>query len=279
MNFNGYVREAAAKTFAGFKSPEVIPYLLLRVTDYVPNIQSIAQEIVTEKLGVFHPIEWIKHSDLIMRISKNEPIDIDWTEGRYTVEAAERHSQKYATRKQECQRNRNLLSDEIYAYIKKPQYQSAILDYLKSESIKSNLFYLQLKCDEIAHNINLCEHTLSHRLPEVRRWVIQYLSYDKSFAENISRLLMDKASRVRYHALKAIPKEERSDYRAIFEQALFDKSRKIREFARFVITELNGEDIFKGADEKIFKYYTDQLNTINPTWPTHTKNLIEFYQK
>jgi HEAT repeat protein len=251
MNFDGYLRQAATKALVNFQSPQILPYLLLRCMDWVSEVRRSAQDIIDQKFSTFSAIEWLAYPGLIARLVNNSPLHASDDEYYYS-----RSNQRSV----ENQKRMQSLYGKICAHMKQNRFQHGTLNYLKSASKESNLFYIKVMSDDIACDEDLMNHALKSIYPEVRAWVISYLPTDERLMGYVERLLKDKALRVRYLAVKAIPKELRREYRALYEEYLFDKSRKIREYARFVLTQLNEYGMFKGDDPAVIQYYHDRLN-------------------
>ncbi len=63
----------------------------------------------------------------------------------------------------------------------------------------------------------------------------QHLRKSEHFMDRLSTLLVDSAARVRYAALKIILKDDFTEYKQLFVNAIFDDSKPIREYARFML--------------------------------------------
>ena len=221
MNANGYLRENALVCLKNFTTPEVIPYLLLRLNDWVPIVRLIALEIFQSKLINFHPIELIKNFNLI----------------------------KWLTTIQRT--NLKDLQNRIFLHISQNQFKEEVLIYLNKATVKENLFYWKTLKEELGKSPDLLDKLLNRGHPEVKQWAIEYLPKDSSHMTYLEKLCKDKASRVRYAALRSIPGELQQKYKMLFHQALVSPTRKSREYSRFVLSKLEPQDFKKFYQEKL----------------------------
>lgn len=96
--------------------------------------------------------------------------------------------------------------------------------------------------------MNAIELALNSKHLEVKQLVARVISSPIY----LEKLCTDSSSRVHYAALKSIKKEIlQSCYKHLFEQAIFDRTKKIREYGRFVLKQLGVTNFKKIYADKI----------------------------
>lgn len=205
LNYSGYLRELALDYCQKFANFEVLPYVLLRLNDWVPQVQVKAQEVLADILPSISLINLIKCHSLI-----------DW------LERTERVKLK-------------AVQAEIFNHIQNNSQREDLLAVMKKASLRERLFCLKALAPLVINDDGLIGLAMIDPAPEVRQWVLRHLPKSEYLTKGLSILLTDKANRVRYAALKTVPYADFALYRQFFDQAIFDNSKLIREYARFML--------------------------------------------
>ena len=222
MNASGYLREDALKILGRLLTPEIIPYLLLRLNDWVPTVSSAALEIFQSKLRQFHPIDLIKNFILVERFEKSG-----------------------------YRNNLQKIKSKVYSHLISPEFREEVFLYLDKGTVKENLFYWKLLSEEILQNQELINMALTSKHPEIRKWVVYYITKDDLNSIYLDKLLKDKSLLVRYTALRSIPELLRQKYKDLFQAGLFDSAKKIREYSRFLLGQLSPQDFREIYQKKL----------------------------
>lgn len=212
MNANGYIREAALGSLEKLYTPQTIPYLLILLNDWVPVIRNAALKAFQNNLKRYHPIDLIKNYVLI-----------EWLKNTHRADYVD-------------------LQEDLSSYIKLPKFRNVIFLYLENVSVKENLFYWNLAGQGSDKEPAIFDMYLQNKHPEVRKLALNYLSSDRLFPVYIEEFCQDSSIRVRYAALKSIPQTQGVNYKFLFEKALFDRSKKIREYGRYVLKTLGVQE-------------------------------------
>lgn len=226
MNANGYLREEALNILTHLPTPAIIPYIILRLNDWVPPIRTQALIGCQHRLFTFHPTDLIRNFTLMR-----------WL--------------RLANRA-----NLSPFQKGLYDYISAPNFRKEIFPYLRTASVKENLFYWDLLKGHLTTSPDLLTPCLTNKHPEVRCWLLNTLPHGKHLQFIQEQLLQDSSIRVQYAALRSIPQQYRANYRPSFEKSLIHKSKKIREYSRFVLSSLEYHD-FRNI-------YKNMLNTTPP---------------
>ena len=140
------------------------------------------------------------------------------------------------------------------SHIASHQFREEVFLYLDDTAVKENIFYWKIIREEITQNHQLINQALSCKHPEIRKWVISYIPKDDSYSIYLDKLLNDRALRVRYTALKSIPKELRQEYIVLFQKGLIDRAKKIREYSRFILWQLENQNFRNFYQEMLQEY-------------------------
>ncbi len=214
LNHSGYVREKALYYLDSISSSNKLPYILLRLNDWVSVVREKAKEIFETILPKISILDLIKHYRLIEWLGQTTRIDL------------------------------KDVQNSIYNKICAPENREQLLSEMKQARFKERLFCWKVLRDEIKKDLTLIEKAIQDPAPEIRQWAAGNLPQNELMSTRISQLLYDKAVRVKYAALKAIPKDQWLDYKVFFENAIYDNSRSIREYSRFVLRKISDIDDF-----------------------------------
>ncbi len=228
MNTNGYVREAAMLDLEKFPDPHTLPYLLMRLNDWVPSISQKALSICQSKLGEFHPIEWLKNYPLIQWLETTHRARLD------------------------------LFQQDLLQYIARKEFRLEVLNYLEKASVKANLFYWKTLSTEHLISNGILEVLLKNKYPEVRGLGVSFLANTRDYDNHLRKLCDDPSLRVRYLAVRSIPKDQWPAYKSLYEHMLCDSARKLREYSRFVLSSLYAQDF-----RPKYKEYLKETHTSN----------------
>lgn len=237
FNLNGYVREAALKYLQNLPPSEILPYILLRLNDWVPQVRDKARKIFLKIFPLISVNDLLKYYCLIhwLSITERMPLlDIQILIFNKILHPQRRKEMFLALEKLPLKGYLfwwNLLFKET------DERHNSFID--KASLLCHRLLFRKLKTSYD----NLIEKAIEDKLSEVRVCAAYHLPHDQNLAQRIQILISDKAPRVRYAALKKIPLEKAALYKEFFEKALIDDSKSIREYARFVMHALGHDNI------------------------------------
>lgn len=155
------------------------------------------------------------------------------------------------------------VQDAIRERLCDPECRASLLSEIQKADRKKRQFCFQALKDELSADSNLIETALQDPAPEIRQWIALHLPQDNLLKARRDRLFADKAVRVRSAILRTTPSETWSDNRVLFENGLFDPSRTIRDYSRFVLKSLSGcDDFSKFYKEKLMSTATPSLGVV-----------------
>ncbi len=205
LNHNGYVREAALEYLSNLDRPEIIPYILLRLNDWVPQVRSAAKITLDKIIPQVSVTDLVKYHDLIEWLEKTERVKL------------------------------KDVQQKIFDQLHLSKNRTALFEAMRAASYKERLFCWKALAEEIRNDPTLIDKAIVDPSAEIRQWAARNLPRDISLKSRLMKLLIDKVVRVRYAALKAVPSQDFLDYKEFFEKSIFDDSKPMREYARFVL--------------------------------------------
>jgi len=222
LNHSGYIREEALNYLAELSTPEILPYILLRLNDWVPNIRTKANEILAEILPNISVMGLIKYHTLIDWLGKTKRINLKEVQSK------------------------------IFKHINSPKNKKKLLIIMREASYEVRLFCWKVLSEEIIKDDILIDKAINDYAPGIRQWAAAHLPDNQNYKNRISVLLNDTAIRVRYTALKSIPKKDFLEYKEFYEAAIFDNVRYIREYARFTLSSHGDNNYADKYRKKLF---------------------------
>jgi HEAT repeat protein len=214
---NGRVRQRAVELLSGFHDGSEVPFLLLRLNDWVPNVREAARVAVIQRLrgGDFKP--FARNLFLVLRLD-------------------------------ECVRADH--SEVLLLFVEKlvgADYESEFLDGVQNADrfVRRRLFKLAIKLEN-ADSGRLVSIGLQSSDPVLRLWAAQRAQDafdDEALHKFIAITSHDKFAPVRREGLLAVIRRFPQEAVPILKVALFDRSRSIRAFAQFYLAKLESSKI------------------------------------
>lgn len=228
---DGHVREAAVETLDQATDGAELPYLLLRVNDWVTRVADRALEAVTRRVVPAYGAAFVANLQLVVRLS-----------------ATTRH-------------DHDRLLSAVFALLKDPAQRPALqLGLRSSDRLTSRYCHRLAREGAGADIVQVLERSLESHDTLVRFEAARQARTQldpAALAELLAVLERDPFPAVRREGLLAAFERARSDASERARRALFDPNRSIRELARFVLSrELPG----LAADA----YYRATLGTEDP---------------
>lgn len=209
LNQNGYIRQKALVRMGQVLHPEALPYVLMRLNDWVGEVQAEAERAFASLLPTLRIQDIVPYGGLICGLARM---------GRRDLTHVRAH---------------------IAAHIREPLRRGDLMSAMNTGSLKERLFL----CHMVGPEQDVVEAALRSRAPLVRVWALTQLPQDEMSIERVTHLLRDPSSRVRLAALRHVPEARFLEMRSFFEAALFDQARGVRDYAAFVMTRLGESDI------------------------------------
>ncbi|HQR32375.1 MAG TPA: HEAT repeat domain-containing protein [Blastocatellia bacterium] len=198
---SGYVRESAIKRLKENHDGRELPYLLIRLNDWVAPVQQAAEKEIFERIRIDYAHHWVSNLALLRRLI-------------------------LASRK-----NHQPFGEAVFALLRQPECQPALLAGLVDKDVQVRKLCFQLAAESNMWNLReLTERSLSDTHPGIRLWGARQVS--KLDASSIALLLdvlrKDRFMPVRREYLRFVV--DKLPDRAIddLKFALFDSSASLR---------------------------------------------------
>jgi HEAT repeat protein len=213
---SGYVRERAVRLLAAAPAGAGLPYLLIRLNDWVANVRSAARQAVEKCLGAGSPGLLLGNLALVVRLA-------------------------------DCRRTDH--ADLVGALLRRltvPEYLPDLLGVVRSgqQSVARACFRLLADLPG-PHLPALVQAGLQARDAVVRLWAIRHLPTTEGGArlgEALSARESDGSLAVRREALRVRLQALPETAEPALERALLDRSPSVREFARFHLARVRPAD-------------------------------------
>lgn len=211
---SGYVREIAVQELGRCDMPEAIPFLMLRLNDWVPQVQRAAMAAIENFLTVEHAGPLVEALPALIRFLE------------LPTSAFEEWMKK--------------LREQLAS----PAFAEALKAGLSSDAVR-----VRRECTSIAiqaKRADTCRAGLASPDPHVRRHCADYLLgslQNQPKIRLIEQLLDDVDPSVRRSALRAAATQQTNNLHALLERGLMDPSSKVRSTAAFHMRESFGMDL------------------------------------
>jgi HEAT repeat protein len=206
---SGYIRESAVRELGKFTSGVELPFLLLRVNDWVGNVREIARALVSARIRLGYALAFLKWLPLVLRLrltrrGKNEEIIervkelFQSAEAAHLLEAGRNSEDRLARR---------------FFYEASLSGRHEGEDALLPTALQDSDFHVRV----------IAARALEHRPPSAEAQRL------------LEAALRSRFSRVRHEALRSYAGKYREAAEAELKRALLDPDISIREEAQFYL--------------------------------------------
>ena len=235
LSASGYTREAALHALGRLGHPRAVPYVLLRLGDWVEQVRQAAVATLRALMDRGVASQLIEHHYLIEHLRVVQRVEL------------------------------SSLDAEIRERLQAASSRTALESGLAAERAATRLFCFRLLDDELRLQPSVVERALGDRDPVVRSWIAGKVARGElDVADEVFRsLLCDKASRVSTTMIRALAPEHVASYRAeLIELAMAD-ARPVRESARFVLSRAESIDFAATCRSRLD---SESRDAIRPGW-------------
>jgi len=206
LNCNGYIREKALKLVSALTDSRMVPYILLRLNDWVLPVRNLAEDILKDTFTYENIDAFIDNFYLIDKLQNVSRADLESTR------------------------------NGILEYLRNDNGLDKLRGNLRHPNVKVRLFcYRLLEC-KISDNDDIINSALKDKSFEIRMWLVDAI---KSLDENrrdsiIEKLLQDKSAKVKTAVLRNYGDIVRLKFREKLVSLLLDDYASVRDDARFI---------------------------------------------
>ncbi len=224
---NGYFREKAVRALSRMTSGAELPYLVIRLNDWVPVIWNRSNTAVLQRLNPQNARAIIDALPLIFRLR-----------GR------SRH-------------DHHDLVDLAIATLSEPEARPELELGLRSKDGAIRRCCLQVVLEAgFFDNSTIIDHLIKEPVPTNRSFILRQISSGltpEEFRPYRSALLRDKSAPVRLTALRLLHQFNPTESIAELELAVFDEDSAVREAARFLLNKIDGKYDFPRVYREILQ--------------------------
>jgi HEAT repeat protein len=230
---NGFFREKALIVLSDMETGAEIPYILIRINDWVRQVRNTSNEKLQRYLKSEYAMSFVNNLPLVLRLK-------------------------------ECSRDEyNDIINEVVSVLSSAGGSQKLICGLQSKDAKVRLAcYKIILKTKVIDNRSIIKYLIKDNNPYNRIFVLRNIQQDitKDEFTDISQLLLtDKFAQIRKFALETLYKFKLEDYINILEASLFDKNQSVRDLARYLLAKQKKYDfavIYREAIQKNEKLYS-----------------------
>lgn len=211
LNEDGYLREKAVKRLAALQTPEVVPFLIYRLADWVPQVRQSAIEALTPLTRPDFVDTFVAHLPLLQwlrQVQRTDPGPVaegirDFIIHRNRAVVLQ-HFSRYTDKA------RLILTQQLSASYTGDSRELSIF-------IRDKLYLIRLQALEHFEDLSTAaiEKLLTDKSPKVRIHTLYKLKGAANFRDIIQRFIADDAASIRSFA-RFVLKENEIDYKTIY---------------------------------------------------------------
>jgi hypothetical protein len=216
FHLSGYIREAALRFLGDVQNGSELPFLLLRLNDWVPQVRNAAEGFTRARLRGDYAHFFIDNVALITRLRST-----------------------YRGRKQ-------AVTGAIEAFLKSEDGRQAVVAGMDSPDTQVRRECYRFALRSNLHQHSVVEKALNERDPAIRRWGAENLAYvpeETPSSALLSRLRADRLAAVRRQALQISCERFPEAARPWLERALLDSHPAVRRYGQSQLLKKSGIDI------------------------------------
>jgi HEAT repeat protein len=229
FHFNGYIREEALRPLGDVFNGTELPFLMLRLNDWVPQVRSTAESLIRARLKGDYARFFINNLPLITRLRSTRRV------------------------------REQAVIGAIEALLKSEDGRQAVVAGMDSPDmqVKRECYRLALRSNLAQHSI--VEKALNEADPAIRRWAAENLANvpeSTASAGLLLRLRADRLAAVRRQALQISCQRFPEAAQEWLENALLDSHPAVRGYAQSHLGKRQGANIQQ--------FYLDALGRSDP---------------
>lgn len=230
---NGYFREKAIFALSNMKTGREIPYILIRINDWVKQVRNTSKEQLLRYVTPEYAMSFVSNLPLVLKL-------------------------------RECSRDEHIdIIDEVVSIISSPECYQKLISGLKSTDSKVRLAcYKIILQTKVIDNRSIVNYLMKDTDPCNMLFVLRNIVYEitKDEFSDISQLLINhKYAQIRIFGIELLysfmPKQSIN----ILEKSLFDNNQSVRDISRYLLSKNKKYDfaaIYRDGIQKNEKLYS-----------------------
>lgn len=218
LNGNGHVRQEAIRELQKTISPRKIPYIMLRLGDWVPQVRERAESAFIECLKKGHAEAFMSYTYILDWMTRVERVDLSG------------------------------IHDKIIDYLTSSTSKEYLMQALDHADKRVRLFSYKALLSKSPYEPELIERGAKDPNQGIRRIIFQNIINlpGENPTKYLPVFIQDSSAKISSSAMMAIPEGQWPDFRSIIFENMFSNSPSIRNTARFLLKR-HGFSVF--ADE------------------------------
>lgn len=223
LNGYGYSRERAMVALGELKHPRAVPYTLLRLSDWVPEVGLAAVATLRILMAEGIAEELVEHAGLVDRLLRFDSPAL------------------------------NAVHSDIGEYLRTRESRDALLNGTRSAVASRRRFCFDLLACDPNLKAEVVARAAIDSEPQIRRWLAEKIVKGEIDPEPsvFERLLEDPAAAVSTLAIRSLGPEQVEQYRVTLSELALSKSRRVRAAARWKLGAEHRDEIAFSAREAI----------------------------
>jgi HEAT repeat protein len=209
FHWNGFVREAAVTRLDLLDDRRVLPFLLIRLNDWVLPVAQRAAVAVERRIAREYAAAFLANLSIIERL---------------------------ASRKR---RDHTRLLDHVRALLEQPEQRHLLIEGMRSPERRTRRFSVQLALQRVAEDtLDVVRLALADSDTVIRHHAVSRMSEslgDLDLSRVLPKALADPYSLVRREAVAVAASQRTDEAKAYLIDALLDPSETVRDVARFYL--------------------------------------------
>ena len=206
VNHDGFVRQEAIEALTRLGHPRALPYILLRLSDWVSEVRQVAELAFGETLRRGLASEFFRYTFLVETLERVERVDL------------------------------SRIRNRIASFLRGEGGRKELEANLAATDAGVRLFCYHVLVPELVDRPDLIGKAVDDSDPRIRRWIARFL-LDNSVAgagKWLRELLRDRCARVQTDVIRRMSPQVRDELSEAFCELIFADSPSVRGAARFV---------------------------------------------
>lgn len=215
LNASGYTREAALSALAVLGHPRAVPYVLLRLGDWVDQVHQAAVRALRTLIARGAQSELFAHHDLVERLGAIERVELS------SVEA------------------------EIRNHLRAPESLPFLEAGMRADRAETRHFCFRLMGSGLDGRPDLLDLAARDRHTAIRRWLAREHAQGRISLppDYLRSLLRDSSDRVSMTMICALSREQVVTHREELVELAMAQARTVREAARFTLGRVESQGL------------------------------------
>ena len=223
LNRDGRIRQAAIEAIEQLDHPRALPYILLRLSDWVPQVRRAAELVLDKMLRAGMAPEFMKYCFLIKHLEKIQRVDLSHIR----------------------QRMHNFLCSQ--------DGRTDLEAGLTANEPQVRIFCYEVLADELNDRPDLIEKAIDDSDPRIGHWIARFI-LDNPAADTekrLEKLLHSRCARIQTEVIRTMTHQMQQNLSAALLELIFANAPSVRKAARFVLRRQGQADFAATYRQKI----------------------------